>query len=52
MTALMTSAIRGLIEQDEQTSQAKHRFLQRIQNAPDRGTAGAIHWTRDEVHER
>ena len=28
------------------------RFLDRIRNAPDRGTGGMIRWTRDEVHER
>ena len=28
------------------------RFLERIANAPDRGTAGVIRWTRDEIHER
>jgi hypothetical protein len=52
MTNLMTEAIRALIEQDGQNAQAKRRFLERIRNAPDRGTCGKIVWTRDELHER
>jgi hypothetical protein len=52
MTALMAEAIRGLMERGRQTSQAKRRFLERIRKAPDRGTAGRIGWTRDELHER
>ena len=52
MTSLMAEAIQGLMDQDEQTAKAKRRFLERIRNAPDRGTGGAIRWTRDELHER
>ena len=28
------------------------RFVERIENAPDRYTGGVIRWTRDELHER
>jgi len=52
MTSLMTEAIRTLIEQDRQNAQAKRRFLERIRNAPGRGTHGKVSWTRDELHER
>jgi hypothetical protein len=52
MSSLMTLAIRDLIEQDAQSLKAKRRFLERIRNAPDRGTKGKIQWTRDELHER
>lgn len=52
MSSLMVEAIRTLIERDEQTAKAKRRFLERIRNAPDRGTDGTIRWTRDELHER
>src|SRR4029077_2929741 len=52
MTSLMAEAIRTLIEQDGQSAKAKRRFLDRIQNAPDRGTRGKISWTREELHER
>jgi hypothetical protein len=52
MTGLMTEAIRNLIEQDEHSEKAKRRFIDRIQNAPDRGTRGKIRWTREELHER
>jgi metal-responsive CopG/Arc/MetJ family transcriptional regulator len=52
MSSLMTVAIRQMIEQDAQTGKAKRRFLERIRNAPDRGTNGVIAWTRDELHER
>lgn len=52
MSSLMTLAIRDLIEQDAQTQRAKRRFLERIRNAPNRGTKGKIQWTRDELHER
>ncbi|SPF36572.1 hypothetical protein SBA4_190016 [Candidatus Sulfopaludibacter sp. SbA4] len=36
----------------EQIAVARRRFLARIRNAPDRGTAGKVTWTRDELHER
>lgn len=52
MTSLMTKALEALLDQDRQAVQAKRRFLSRIENAPDRGTQGAITWTRDELHER
>jgi hypothetical protein len=41
-----------MIEQESQTQKAKRRFLERIRNAPDRGTKDKIQWTRDELHER
>ena len=52
MTALMTEAIRSLMEREEQAGGAKRRFLARIRNAPDRGTGGRIGWSREELHER
>ena len=52
MTSLMAEAIQGLMDEDEQAAKAKRRFLERIRNAPDRGTGEPIHWTRDELHER
>lgn len=52
MTSVMAEAIRKLMEQDEQSGRAKRRFLERIRNAPDRGTRGRVTWTRDELHER
>jgi hypothetical protein len=52
MSSLMTLAIRDLIKEDAQSQKAKRRFLERIRNAPDRGTKGKIRWTRDELHER
>ncbi len=52
MSSLMTAAISDMIEQESQTQRARRRFLERIRNAPDRGTQGQIQWTRDELHER
>ena len=52
MTALMTEAIRSLMEREEQAAGAKRRFLARIRNAPPRGTGGRIGWSREELHER
>lgn len=52
MSSLMTLAIRDMIERNVQTQRAKRRFLERIRNAPDRGTNGEFQWTRDELHER
>jgi predicted transcriptional regulator len=52
MSSLMTWAISEMIEEESQTQKAKRRFLERIRNAPDRGTKGKIQWTRDELHER
>jgi Arc/MetJ-type ribon-helix-helix transcriptional regulator len=52
MTSVMAEAIRALIERDEQTATMNRRFLERIRTAPDRGTGGAIRWSREELHER
>ena len=52
MTSLMTEAVRSLMERDSQTARARQRFLDRVRNAPDLGTRGAVRWTRDEIHER
>jgi len=52
MTNLMATAIRSLLDQDGARARAKRRFLERIQNAPGRGTGGAIRWSREELHER
>jgi metal-responsive CopG/Arc/MetJ family transcriptional regulator len=55
MTALMTEAIRSLIEREnseQQAAAAKRRILARIRNAPDWGTAGRIGWSREDLHER
>lgn len=52
MTSLMTEAVRSLMDRDERTRRAKSRFIERIQNAPNRGTRGKIRWTREELHER
>ncbi len=52
MTRVMTEAIQALLEKEEDSAVAKHRFLARARSSPDRGTGGAITWTRDEIHER
>ena len=52
MTSLMAQAIQKMIVEDQQTAKAKRRFIERIRNAPDRGTKGMIRWTREELHER
>jgi len=51
MTSVMAEAIRILVDEDGKGVKAKRRFLERVQNAPDRGTGGTIGWTRDELHE-
>ena len=52
MTSLMAEAIRRMMDESANGGKAKSRFLERIRNAPDRGTGGVIRWTRDELHER
>ena len=52
MTGLMAKSIRRMIDQDVDTDRAARRFMERIENAPDRCTGGVIRWTRDELHER
>ncbi len=52
MTSLMAECIRKTIDEDADAGRATHRFLERIEKAPDRGTRGAIRWKRDELHER
>jgi len=51
MSSLMAEAIRKLMDQEREAFRAKSRFLERIRNAPDRGTKGKIRWTREELHE-
>lgn len=52
MTALMAESIRQMIDRSVNSERAKRRFLDRVGRAPDRGTGGAIRWTREELHER
>ena len=52
MTSLMAEAIREVMDRDADSVKAKRRFLDRIEHAPDRGTGGAIRWSREELHER
>jgi hypothetical protein len=52
MTSLMAEAIRRMMDQDGQREKTNQRFLERIRNAPDRGTKGVISWRRDELYER
>jgi hypothetical protein len=52
MTSLMAEAIRRMIDEDAEAAKAKRRFLNRIRNAPDRGTGGVIRWRREELYER
>ena len=52
MTSLMTEAMRKMMDEDAVAVKAKNRFLDRIRNAPDRGTGGVIGWSREELHER
>jgi len=52
MSSLTADAIRAMVEQDDEYLKAKHRFIERMKNAPDLGTCGIATWTRDELHER
>jgi hypothetical protein len=52
MTQLMAEAIEGLLNDRKRGIGANRRFLERIRNAPDRGTKGKIRWSREELHER
>ena len=55
MTALMTEAIRHVLEQGEREAQvaaAKRRILERMRNPTWPGAGGRITWTREELHER
>ena len=52
MTSLMTEAIQTMLDQDRQSARTQLRFLERIRHAPDRGTAGSVGWSREELHER
>ena len=52
MSSVMTEAIKKMVDEDGSREAATRRILERIRNAPDRGTHGKITWTRDEVWER
>ena len=52
MTNLMEEAILLLMDREKRAATAKQRFMDRIRNAPARGTGGTVAWTRDELHER
>jgi hypothetical protein len=48
----MTEALRALVDKELEREKDMREFLERVRNAPDRGTGGKITWTRDELHER
>jgi hypothetical protein len=52
MTNLAAEAIRSAIDQDGAAARARRRFLDRVRNAPDRGTGGKVGWSREDLHER
>ena len=52
MTQLLTFAIQRMLAEDDSWETSKGRMIDRMRNAKDRGTNGAITWTRDEIHER
>jgi hypothetical protein len=52
MTALMTQAIQKMIDESGSREARHRRMMERIHNAPDRGTHGKITWTREEIWER
>lgn len=52
MTQLMAESIQALMNEGKRGAGAKRRFMERIRNAPDRGTKGKIRWSREELHER
>ena len=52
MTKLAAEAIRTMMDQEGARSSANRRILNRMRNAQDLGTGGAIRWTREELHER
>ena len=52
MTSLTAVAIRQMMNEERDRDSANRRFLERIRNAPDRGTKGKIRWSREELHQR
>ena len=52
MTALMTEALRKMLDQEGYAERARRRLVERMRNMPDRGLAAKVSWTRDEIHER
>jgi hypothetical protein len=52
MASLIAEAMREVMDRDADSVKAGRRFLDRIRNAPDRGTNGVIRWSREELHER
>jgi len=51
MTFIATRAIEKWMEQSREREEVERRFLERIRNAPNRGTHGVIDWNRDEIHD-
>ena len=52
MSKLMAEAIRRIMDQESNLSEADRRMLDRMRNAQDLGTGGVISWTREELYER
>jgi hypothetical protein len=52
MTQLMAEAINLLMDREDERKATARRMIERMRNAPDRGTNGVITWTRDEIHPR
>jgi hypothetical protein len=47
-----STRVRTPKKRDEQIAAANRRLLERMRNAPDRGTGGQIRWSREEMHKR
>jgi hypothetical protein len=52
MSSLATSAISDMTLGEADSDARAKRMIERMRNATDRGTAGEITWTREELHER
>jgi hypothetical protein len=52
VSALLSSALIHLAEQEEAYTRARRRSEQRLNHAPDLGTGGNLNTKRDTLHER
>ena len=51
MSSLAAAAIGKLVGKNNESEIARQRYLERIRNAPDRGTGGKFKWNREKFYE-
>jgi len=52
MTDLVADAMDRMMSQESEREKAAKRLIERMRNAPNRGTGGVITWKREDLYDR